>query len=102
MDVCCVAVAVFVLAVRDITPFWPRFTYNPVQLVFMSKLYIITFHMFSSPMLDSKYQKKMQKVEKYIRKYGTIDHQTILNEMDTDYDTLMYILSELRNKGCLK
>lgn len=58
--------------------------------------------MFSSPMLDSKYQKKMQKVEKYIRKHGTTDHLTILNEMDIDYDTLMYILSELRNKGRLK
>jgi hypothetical protein len=58
--------------------------------------------MFSSSMHDRKYEKKMRKVEKYIRKHSTTDHQTILNEMDIDYDTLVYILSELRNKGRLK
>ena len=83
------AVAVFILAAWDITLSGPRFTYNPVQQLFISKLYIITFHMFSSSMHDRKYEKKMQKVEKYIRKHGTTDHQTILNEMDIDYDTLM-------------
>jgi hypothetical protein len=53
-------------------------------------------------MHDRKYEKKMQKVEKYIITHGTTDHLTILNEVDIDYDTLMYILSELRNKGRLK
>ena len=53
-------------------------------------------------MHDRKYEKKMQTVEKFIKKYGTSDHMTILNEIDIDYDTLMKILSELSNKGRLK
>ena len=53
-------------------------------------------------MHDRKYEKRMKTVEKFIKKYGTTDHQTILNEIDIDYDTLMRILSELRNKGRLK
>lgn len=53
-------------------------------------------------MRDRRYEKKMQTVEKFIREHGTTDHVAILNELDIDYDTLMKILSELRNKGCLK
>jgi hypothetical protein len=53
-------------------------------------------------MHDRKYEKKMKTVEKFIKKHGTSDHQIILNEIDIDYDTLMRILSELRNKGHLK
>jgi hypothetical protein len=53
-------------------------------------------------MHNRKYVKKMQTVEKFIKKHGTTDHLTILNEIDIDYDTLMKILSELSNKGRLK
>jgi biopolymer transport protein ExbD len=53
-------------------------------------------------MQDRKYQKKRQMVEKFIRKRKTTDHSVILNEVDVDYDTLMKILSELRNKGNLQ
>jgi hypothetical protein len=53
-------------------------------------------------MQDRKYQRKRQIVEKFIRKRKTVDHYVILNEVDIDYDTLMKILSELRNEGHLK
>ena len=50
-------------------------------------------------MQDRKYQKKKVMVEKFIRKTGKIDHSVILNSVDIDYDTLMRVLSELRNEG---
>jgi hypothetical protein len=50
-------------------------------------------------MQDRKYQKKKVTVEKYIKKFGKIDHSVILNNVDVDYDTLMKILAELRNEG---
>jgi biopolymer transport protein ExbD len=53
-------------------------------------------------MYDRKYEKALQRVEKFIRKHRTTDHVTILNQIDVDYDTLMKILSELSNKGRLK
>ena len=53
-------------------------------------------------MQDRKYQKKRQIVEKFIKKRKTVDHSVILNEVDVDYDTLMKILSELRNEGRLR
>jgi predicted transcriptional regulator len=53
-------------------------------------------------MHDRRYEKKMQIVEKFIRKHRTTDHAAILNEVDVDYDTLMKILSELSNKGRFK
>jgi hypothetical protein len=57
-------------------------------------------------MHDRTYQKKKQKVEKFIRKYGKLDHAIILNEImwiiNVDYDTLMKIISELRKEGHLK
>jgi hypothetical protein len=53
-------------------------------------------------MHDRRYEKKMQRIEKFIRKHGTTDHIAILNEVDIDYDTLMEILTELNNKGRLK
>lgn len=52
-------------------------------------------------MHDRKYQKKKAIVEKFIKKSGRIDHSVILNNVDIDYDTLMRILSELRNEGRL-
>jgi len=48
---------------------------------------------------DRNYQRKRQKVEKFIKKYGRVDHSIILNNVDIDYDTLMKILSELRREG---
>jgi len=48
---------------------------------------------------DRKYQKKKAMVEKFIKKTGRIDHSVILNSVDIDYDTLMRVLSELRNEG---
>ncbi|HZI72204.1 MAG TPA: hypothetical protein VFD60_13695 [Nitrososphaeraceae archaeon] len=53
-------------------------------------------------MHDRKYEKKKQTVEKFIRKFGKIDHSIILNEVNIDYDTLMKIISELRREGRLK
>ena len=53
-------------------------------------------------MQDRKYQKKKTMVEKFIKKSGKIDHSVILNNVDIDYDTLMRILSELRNEGQIK
>lgn len=48
-------------------------------------------------MQDRKYQKKRQMVKEFIRKRKTTDYSVILNEIDIDYETLMKILSELRN-----
>jgi len=48
---------------------------------------------------DRKYQKKKVAVEKFIKKSGKVDNSLILNNVDVDYDTLMKILSELRNQG---
>jgi hypothetical protein len=52
-------------------------------------------------MKDRVYQRKRKLVEKFIKKQGKIDHSIILNNVDVDYDTLMKILSELRNEGRL-
>lgn len=41
-------------------------------------------------------------IERYIKKHKVVDHYRILNEVDIDYDTLMKIISELRNEGRLK
>ena len=48
------------------------------------------------------YQKKKQTIEKFIKKFGKVEHSFILNEVDIDYDTLMKILAELRNEGRIK
>lgn len=53
-------------------------------------------------MQDRKYQKKKAIVDKFIKKTGKIDHSVILNNVDVDYDTLMRILSDLRNEGRIK
>ncbi|MEP0824239.1 MAG: hypothetical protein HRF40_02015 [Nitrososphaera sp.] len=53
-------------------------------------------------MQDRKYQKKKVLVEKFIKKSGKTDHSLILNNVDIDYDTLMRILSDLRNEGRIK
>ena len=50
-------------------------------------------------MMDRKYQRKKHTVEKFIKKLGKVDHSVILNNVDVDYDTLMKILSDLRNEG---
>jgi predicted transcriptional regulator len=52
-------------------------------------------------MKDRVYQRKRKLVEKFIKKQGKINHSIILNNVDVDYDTLMKILSELRNEGRL-
>ena len=51
---------------------------------------------------DRAYQKKRQMIEKYVKKHKRVDYSRILNEVDIDYDTLMKIISELRNEGRLK
>jgi hypothetical protein len=51
---------------------------------------------------DRIYQEKKQSVEKFIKKHGKADHYIILNNVDVGYDTLMNILSDLRNEGRLK
>lgn len=58
--------------------------------------------MITIVMLDRKYQRKKQTVEKFIKKSGKVDHSVILNNVDIDYDTLMRILSDLRNEGRIK
>jgi hypothetical protein len=51
---------------------------------------------------DRKYHKKKATVDKFIKRTGKIDHSVILNNIDVDYDTLMRILSDLRNEGRIK
>ena len=53
-------------------------------------------------MQDRKCERKKVAVEKFIKKFGKIDHSVILNNVDVDYETLMSILSELRNEGRIK
>ena len=53
-------------------------------------------------MQDRLYEKKKQIVAKFIRKHAKVDHSVILNEVNIDYDTLMKIISELRQEGLLK
>jgi hypothetical protein len=53
-------------------------------------------------MQDRKYQKKRALVEKFIKKSGKIDHSVILNNVDIDHDTLIRMLTELRNEGRIK
>jgi predicted transcriptional regulator len=48
------------------------------------------------------YQKKKQTIEKFIKKYGEVDHSIILNTVNIDYDTLMSILAELHKEGVIK
>jgi predicted transcriptional regulator len=48
------------------------------------------------------YQKKKQIVEKFIKRFGKVEHSFILNEVNVDYDTLMEILEELRKEGRIK
>jgi biopolymer transport protein ExbD len=72
------------------------------KTVILTKIYTTISFNIILQMRDRRYEKKMQTVEKFIRKHGTTDHVAILNELDIDYDTLMKILSELRNKGFLK
>jgi hypothetical protein len=53
-------------------------------------------------MIDRKYQRKKHTVEKFIKKFGKVDHSVILNNVDIDYDTLMRILAALRKEGRIK
>ncbi|HJU33589.1 MAG TPA: hypothetical protein VJ695_00560 [Nitrososphaera sp.] len=53
-------------------------------------------------MQDRRYQRKKRTVEKFIKKFGKVDHSIILNNVDIDYDTLMRVLSDLRNEGSIK
>ncbi|VFJ13506.1 hypothetical protein [Candidatus Nitrosocosmicus franklandus] len=50
---------------------------------------------------DRKYTKKKQEVLKFIKKHKGVDHSSILNEVNVDYDTLMKIISDLRREGHL-
>jgi predicted transcriptional regulator len=49
--------------------------------------------------MDRAYLKKKQMVQRFIKKYGKVDHARILNEVNIDYDTLMRILAELKTEG---
>ncbi|MEE8131972.1 MAG: hypothetical protein V3T40_00160 [Nitrososphaerales archaeon] len=52
--------------------------------------------------MDRIYQKKKQIVARVIQKHGKVDHARILNEVNVDYETLMKILSELKQEGRIK
>lgn len=52
-------------------------------------------------MQDRAYEKKKQTILRFIKKHGKMDHLFILNEVNIDYDTLMRIISDLRNEGRL-
>ena len=52
-------------------------------------------------MQDRKYQKRKYAVQKFIKKFGKVDHSIILNNVDVDYDTLMRILSDLKKEGLI-
>jgi UDP-N-acetylmuramate-alanine ligase len=58
--------------------------------------------MITFVMQDRRYQRKKHTVEKFIKKFGKVDHSVILNNIDIDYDTLMKVLSDLRNEGRIK
>ena len=64
----------------------------------MSNIYIRLLHILQ----DRIYEKKKQMIAKFIKRHGKVDHSVILNEVDIDYDTLMKIISELRQDGILK
>lgn len=53
-------------------------------------------------MKTREYQKKKQNIEKFIKRFGKVDHSIILNKVNIDYDTLMSILAELRKEGFIK
>jgi predicted transcriptional regulator len=53
-------------------------------------------------MQERIYQKKKHIVEKFIKRFGKVEHSFILNEVNIDYDTLMKILAELRKEGRIK
>ena len=53
-------------------------------------------------MKTRQYQKKKQTIERFIKKFGKVEHAIILNEVDIDYDILMNILTELRKEGVIK
>jgi predicted transcriptional regulator len=53
-------------------------------------------------MQDRVYEKKKRIVTRFIKKHGKVDNRRILNEIDIDYDTLMKIISELRQQGRLE
>lgn len=55
-----------------------------------------------SIIVDRVYLKKKQMVARFIKKQGNVDHARILNEVNIDYDTLMRILSDLRQEGRIK
>ena len=57
---------------------------------------------FSKVRAELSDKRKRKLVEKFIKKHGKIDHSIILNNVDVDYDTLLKILSDLRNEGRLK
>lgn len=43
-------------------------------------------------MQDRIYQRKKQLVEKFVKKHGKrVNHSFILNEVDVDYDTLIFL-----------
>jgi hypothetical protein len=67
------------------------------------KIIITIYYIIMMTMLQKRlYQKKKQAVEKFIKRFGKVEHSFILNEVDIDYDTLMKILAELRNEGRIK
>ena len=53
-------------------------------------------------MKTRQYQKKKQTIERFIKKFGKVEHSIILNEVDIDYDTLMNILTELHKERVIK
>jgi hypothetical protein len=67
------------------------------------KIIITIYYIIMMTMLQKRlYQKKKQSVEKFIKRFGKVEHSFILNEVNIDYDTLMKILAELRNEGRIK
>ena len=50
---------------------------------------------------DRLFEKKKQTILRFIKKHGKVDHSFILNEVNVDYDTLMKIITDLRNEGRL-
>ena len=67
---------------------WLRYTQKIICAIFVSTL-----------LQDRAYEKQKQSILKFIKKHGRVDHSLILNQVDIDYDTLMKILSELRQEG---
>lgn len=63
--------------------------------------YMLNLVRYAVLIQDRIFEKKKQTILRFIKKHGKVDHSFILNEVNVDYDTLMKIITDLRNEGRL-